>query len=151
MARAYISDAVVEPYIEALFWQELPRALRSWLSVGVPGSKRRILVRREEELAAYRDNPRLPHTLGGDRFADGLAVRIRRVEQARLALPKFALGRTRPRYPTPTNSRYVGRRCPSKTAVSRSLKCSRACTYRKAGRRSKTACSCAGVAVPPDP
>jgi hypothetical protein len=79
-----VHDTVVEPYVEAIFWQELPRALRR----GGTGIRRleAELARREEELAAYRDNPRLPKTLGASRFADGLGVRVRRVEESRRAL-----------------------------------------------------------------
>jgi DNA invertase Pin-like site-specific DNA recombinase len=56
--RANIVDTLVEPYLEALFWQELSKLRRHSKRVG----SRRLetdLRRREEELVAYRDNPHL--------------------------------------------------------------------------------------------
>jgi hypothetical protein len=86
-APAMVVDSLVEPYVEAVFWQELPRVRRK------PTPRRIVrltaeVARRERELDAYRDNPGLPLTLGDDRFADGLAVRMRRLEQARLELAR---------------------------------------------------------------
>jgi DNA invertase Pin-like site-specific DNA recombinase len=86
-APVQANDALVEPYIEALFWQELSRAKRQ------PAARHRERLKQEvdrrvRELEAYRDNDRLPTTIGPDRFARGLAVRARRLEQARLGLSR---------------------------------------------------------------
>ena len=84
-ASVGVSATLVEPYVEMVFWQELERTTRA------PSSKRldrlRTMVdRRDGELDAYRDNASLPKVIGPDRFAEGLAIRVRRVEQARVEL-----------------------------------------------------------------
>jgi site-specific DNA recombinase len=86
-APTQVMDAVVEPHIEAILWQELARARRSSAPTRTERSQHE-LERREQELAAYRDNPRLPVTLGAARFAAGLGVRARRVDEARLELSR---------------------------------------------------------------
>jgi hypothetical protein len=80
-----IDQALLDPYIEQLFWQQLATAK--------PRPKSRTLAklegvadRRESELVSYRDNPHLPVTLGDRRFAEGVAVRQRRAERARMEL-----------------------------------------------------------------
>ena len=87
-APVNIRDAVVEPYVETIFWRQLERPLRS----RTPRRLRQLedgIARREKELTLYRDNARLPATIGSDRFADGLAVRARRVEEARVELARM--------------------------------------------------------------
>ncbi len=80
-----IADRIIEPYIEAMFWQELNRHRRPRKSTRLSGLENQA-ARRDRELDAYRDNSRLPITLGEQRFAEGLAVRVRRTEAARLAV-----------------------------------------------------------------
>jgi hypothetical protein len=46
------------------------------------------LERREQELEAYRDNARVPLSLGPDRFARGVEVRAKRLEEAALAISR---------------------------------------------------------------
>jgi hypothetical protein len=105
-APASVSDARLEPYVEALFWQELGRAPR-------PKRSRRIakleeaVERRERELNAYRDNARLPITLGPDRFADGLDVRTRRQARARLDVVQARRAASSPKLPSPDELRRL--------------------------------------------
>jgi DNA invertase Pin-like site-specific DNA recombinase len=84
-ARATISASVVEPYVEAVFWQELERRRkrvnRKQLEVLVAAAERA-----EAALLTYRDNPRIIEALGAERFAEGLRRRRRSVERARLAV-----------------------------------------------------------------
>lgn len=84
-APAAIADSRIEPYVEAVMWGELGhgagRSARAHLR-----SAEELAERRHHELEAYRDNPRLPATLGTERFASGLAVRTRREEQTLLDL-----------------------------------------------------------------
>ncbi|MEA2361289.1 MAG: site-specific recombinase [Thermoleophilaceae bacterium] len=97
-ARAQITDAIVEPYLEALFWQELPGIARTRLA----RESKRLEVeveRRERELATYRDNPRILATLGGNRFAEGLATRIGHLERAQVQLARAQA--KRPALPAP--------------------------------------------------
>jgi DNA invertase Pin-like site-specific DNA recombinase len=82
---AHITDHLIEPYVEALFWQQLDKVRRPRRS-GRVGRAEKTAAQRDQELEAYRDNRRLPITLGKDRFAAGLAVRLRRAEAARLDL-----------------------------------------------------------------
>ena len=93
-ARAAVSESVVEPYIEALFWQELEAATKT------PSAKRlrrleETIERRDAELAAYRDNPSIITLIGADRFESGLAVRMRRLEKATAELSRARI-RDRP-------------------------------------------------------
>jgi DNA invertase Pin-like site-specific DNA recombinase len=99
-SQVSISDATVEPYIEALFWQELRHA-RPRGATGRVRHLRTRLERREAELVAYRDNARLPGSLGSERFADGVAVRVRRVEEARMALARVRVAAEGPSLPAP--------------------------------------------------
>ena len=84
-SRVAIRDTVVEPYVEALLWQELPRLHRS-------GAARRVrqleaeVERHDADLARYRDNPSIISTLGIERYEQGLEVRSRRLDRALLAL-----------------------------------------------------------------
>ncbi len=85
-AKADIRDHMVEPYVEALFWQELPKVK----SRG-PRRTRALeaqIAEREHELARYRDNPRLLEALGAERFERGVDVRMRRIEKAMLELAR---------------------------------------------------------------
>jgi Resolvase, N terminal domain/Recombinase len=86
-APAQVWDSLVEPYVELLFWRELA------LSRIAPAQRelarlRSELARRERELNLYRDNPGIPTAIGGERFAQGLAVRARRADLAGLALAR---------------------------------------------------------------
>jgi DNA invertase Pin-like site-specific DNA recombinase len=86
-APAAVLDSIVEPYIEQVFWQEVRYARRT------PGQRavqvlREQLARRESELTQYRDNPSITTRIGPRRFAEGLGVRMSRVEGARLALDR---------------------------------------------------------------
>jgi DNA invertase Pin-like site-specific DNA recombinase len=115
--RVAIKASLVEPYIEALFWQQLGSAKRR-------AAHRRVarlneaLDRRERELAAYRDNARLPVTLGEARFAAGIAVRTRRVERARMELSRATRAAGWPSLPGPSKLR---RRWTSMTVDERRL------------------------------
>jgi site-specific DNA recombinase len=97
-APAYVGDATIEPYVEALFLQELCRAARRPKSVRVAKLEEAV-ERRERELDAYRENQRLPVTLGPDRFADGLEVRTRRAARARLELAQARRAARSPKLP----------------------------------------------------
>jgi DNA invertase Pin-like site-specific DNA recombinase len=85
MAPVAVWDVAVEPHVEALFWEELARPAR-------PATARRVrtlteaVVRREREVVAYRDNVRVPQVIGTERFVEGLAIRQRRVDKARIEL-----------------------------------------------------------------
>jgi DNA invertase Pin-like site-specific DNA recombinase len=102
--RANIADVLVEPYVEALFWQELPRWHAARRGKGIRRLER-LVARREQELVAYRDNPRLPRTLGEERFASGLAVRVRRLEKARLELANVRIVADESLVPAPNELR----------------------------------------------
>jgi DNA invertase Pin-like site-specific DNA recombinase len=80
-----IQDSIVEPYLEALFWQELerwPRRRSARRLRALEGRAERL----EAELFAYRDSERVARTLREERFVEGLEVRQRRHERALLAL-----------------------------------------------------------------
>ena len=90
-APARIEDKIAEPYIEAIFWQELERSRRR----PAPQRLKRLeaVVReRERELCDYRDNARLPTVLGPDRFAEGLTRRAERLDRARAKRSRAQLG-----------------------------------------------------------
>jgi hypothetical protein len=75
-----------------------------------PGERRRERLKQEvdrrvRELEAYRDNDRLPTTIGPDRFTRGLAVPARRLEQARLELSRGQALASTPRLPPPEELR----------------------------------------------
>jgi site-specific DNA recombinase len=95
-APAHELDRVVEPYVEALFWQERAKCQR-------PDARlvraRADVERREEELAAYGDNARLPLTLGQERFARGVAVRTQRLDRARATLSRAMVSAAEPFLP----------------------------------------------------
>jgi DNA invertase Pin-like site-specific DNA recombinase len=85
--RASIRDSSVEPYLEALFWQELPRLRRS----GGAGRVHKLegeLARHQRDLALYRDNAGVISTLGVERYTEGLGVRLRRLERVQLMLSR---------------------------------------------------------------
>jgi site-specific DNA recombinase len=98
-APVQVNDSLVEPYVEALFWQELSRAKRQPAARRLERLKQEV-DRRVRELEAYRDNDRLPTTIGPNRFARGLAVRARRLEQARLELSRAQVEASTPRLPS---------------------------------------------------
>jgi DNA invertase Pin-like site-specific DNA recombinase len=80
---ARVTGPVVEPYVEALFWQELERAPRSGQA-----QVRKLeqgFAEQEEELARYRDSLAL-RKLGVERFERGIDVRTGRLERAILEL-----------------------------------------------------------------
>jgi hypothetical protein len=78
-APSTISDSIIEPYIETVFWHVLARVRATPAQVELERLKGE-LTRRETELASYRDNARIATTIGPDRFTKGLAVRQRRVD-----------------------------------------------------------------------
>jgi DNA invertase Pin-like site-specific DNA recombinase len=84
-SQVHIADSVIEPYVEAIFWQELDK-LRRTRKPGPVARLEKVVEQRLRELAAYRDNPRLPVTLGAESFAAGLEVRTRRAAAARVEL-----------------------------------------------------------------
>jgi DNA invertase Pin-like site-specific DNA recombinase len=86
---AQIRDALVEPYVLAVFWQEASSRGRP-----APSRLSRLegeAARRREELLRYRDNHALPITLGPERFAEGLSVRQRRLDRAEAELSRTQL------------------------------------------------------------
>jgi hypothetical protein len=93
-----IWDVAVEPYVEEIFWQELARPPRA-TGTGQLDRLGTTVDRRERELRAYRDNARISEIIGGDRFAEGLAVRTRRLEQARVQLLRARPGPSMPKLP----------------------------------------------------
>lgn len=148
-APAHIRDTVVEPYLEALFWEQVAKARRR------PAPRREAqlrdrLDRRERELAAYRDNPRLVTSIGADRFAQGLAVRARRVDQARLELSRAQLaagplpppvGQLRRQWPTLTGEER-------RAAIATVIEC--AFVYRGGGRLDRRLFVCLRGRAPAD-
>jgi hypothetical protein len=77
---ATVRDWVVECHVESAFWQELARRPKP-----APVRRQRLeeqVARRERELERYRDNPYLPAKLTDERFAEGVAVRLQRLEAA---------------------------------------------------------------------
>ena len=88
-----VSDRVVEPYVEAVFFEHARRARRTSTARKLTRLES-VLRQREQELNAYRDNPRLVTTLGSERFRKGLAVRVRRVDLARRELSEASAKRT---------------------------------------------------------
>jgi DNA invertase Pin-like site-specific DNA recombinase len=82
---AQITDRVIDPFVEAVFWQQLDKHRRP-RSLARLAHVEQAAAQRGHELDAYRDNSRLPATLGQERFAAGLAVRVRRLDAARLAV-----------------------------------------------------------------
>lgn len=79
-APASVTTPIVEPHVEAFFWQEACRKRR-------PVAPELDLIQSrvgelEDDLARYRDNARIQRTIGDDRFERGLAVRTARVERA---------------------------------------------------------------------
>jgi hypothetical protein len=84
-ARANITDSIVEPHVEALFWQELERTRASNAHSKVRAARAGV-ERLEEVLCGYRDNLRIAQTLGASRYEEGLRVRRRAVEKALLRL-----------------------------------------------------------------
>lgn len=100
-----IQDSVVEPYLEALFWQELERwpRRRSAPKLRVLESRAKRL---ESELLAYRDSERVARTLGVDRFERGLEVRMRRHERALLAVAAARREHANPALPDSAELRH---------------------------------------------
>jgi DNA invertase Pin-like site-specific DNA recombinase len=88
-APAHITDSVIEPYIEALFWQELGNAATERASLRRLEKLEQRAKRCEEALVSYRDSPRIAATLDVERFADGLAVRQTRLDVALVAIHRF--------------------------------------------------------------
>jgi site-specific DNA recombinase len=81
----HVTDSTIEPYVEALFWQQLDK-LRQPRPPRRLKQLERLVERRGRELETYRDNPRLPITIGDEKFAAGLAVRAGRLAAARVGL-----------------------------------------------------------------
>ena len=69
---AAIRDTAVEPLVEALFWQELPRLRRARATSPIRKLEAEV-ARHEQGLASYRDNPSVISTLGAERFEQGLS------------------------------------------------------------------------------
>jgi DNA invertase Pin-like site-specific DNA recombinase len=109
-APAVIKDRVVEPYVELLFWQELASTRLSPVERELERLKA-ALARHELELSNYRDNPRIATTLGADRFANGLAIRVERVDRAALAVARMTA--IRGRQPDLPSYRDLRQRWPS--------------------------------------
>jgi len=84
-APVAIADGRVEPYVEAVMWAQMgdgaSRSVQARLSRAEKHARQR-----GQELAAYRDSPRLLATLGSERFTAGLSVRVEREERALLEL-----------------------------------------------------------------
>jgi DNA invertase Pin-like site-specific DNA recombinase len=101
-----ISDARVDPYVEAVFWQEVEQptfrpALRRL------GRLREQVERRERELETYRDSASLPVRIGPRRFARGLDVRAERLELAKVQLSRAQAQADVDRLPPPTELREL--------------------------------------------
>jgi DNA invertase Pin-like site-specific DNA recombinase len=95
-APAQIIDSFVEPYVEAIFWQELPRVARSGNATRLKRLEAEV-ARRERDLANYRDNTTVLNRLGADRFADGLEIRVGRLERAQVELSRAHFQATGPK------------------------------------------------------
>jgi DNA invertase Pin-like site-specific DNA recombinase len=80
-----ISQALLDPYVEQLFWQQVERGGPRYQPRRIAGAEE-LAERREHELIAYRDNPGLPLRLGNEAFAEGVGVRQQRAETARAKL-----------------------------------------------------------------
>jgi hypothetical protein len=110
-----IGDHVIEPYVEALFWQQLDKHRRPGRAGGLARVEK-IAAQRDQEVDAYRDNGRLPITLGQQRFAAGLDLRVCRAEAARLAVIQARRGASVAPLPTAAELRESW---PSLTATER--------------------------------
>ena len=97
-APTQIDGSIAEPFVEKLFWQELHRARRRPAFRRIERLRAKCLDR-QAELAAYRDNAQLPLTLGPRRFAEGIAVRVKRTELARAELARAELSLPTPLFP----------------------------------------------------
>ena len=90
-----VRDRIVEPYVEAVFFEHARRARRTTTARKLERLET-ALRQREQELNAYRDNPRLVTTLGPERFREGVAVRVRRVDRTRRDLSEASADRRAP-------------------------------------------------------
>ena len=97
-APAAIRDHVIEPYVEALFWQELGRTGHGAENTRLREAEAEAR-RCEEQLELYRDNERAASALGPERFAAGLEKRIRRHEEALLKVAGARREREHPGLP----------------------------------------------------
>ena len=79
-APASIAGTLLEPYVEDVTF-ELLRSRRRPPAAKVRDAERKVATL-QAALIAYRDSTRLQSVLDEDTFADGLAVRSRRVERA---------------------------------------------------------------------
>jgi DNA invertase Pin-like site-specific DNA recombinase len=86
---AHINDSLIEPYIEALFWQELDKLASGHASLRRLADLEERVERCEQALVSYRDSPRIAATLDVAHFADGLAVRQARLDAALVAVHRF--------------------------------------------------------------
>jgi DNA invertase Pin-like site-specific DNA recombinase len=97
-ARAKVLEENADSYVEAIFWQELGAARRMSAELRLERLQEDVR-RREQEFAHYRDNPSLPGRIGPDRFAEGLAVRARRLDRARAAASRALVTADTPKLP----------------------------------------------------
>jgi hypothetical protein len=81
-APAKISTRQVDPYIERLFLDHVPRLQASGFPVDDSSDALAALEGAESELAEYRD-ANLISVIGKESYLEGLAERTRRVEQSR--------------------------------------------------------------------
>jgi DNA invertase Pin-like site-specific DNA recombinase len=96
-APASISGTLLEPYVVSVAFslaKTRPRP-RQGGTAAVSALERRLAAA-EAALVTYRDHPTILGTLGGDRFAAGLASRERAVERARLTLGAAERRQARP-------------------------------------------------------
>ena len=94
-APASIAGTLLEPYVEDIAF-ELLRSRRRPPAAKVREAERKVATL-QAALIAYRDSTRLQSVLDEDTFADGLAVRSRRVERALLELAGARSPARRPR------------------------------------------------------
>jgi DNA invertase Pin-like site-specific DNA recombinase len=114
-APTAISSSLIEPYIEAVFWQELrrrrPRPPEKELA-----ALRARAEQAERTLLAYRDNPRIIEAIGAERFVEGLRRRLRRAEFARV---EVSAAQSRLDRPGPASAPDIGRRWQSMSVAER--------------------------------
>jgi len=89
-APVTVQGSVAEPYAEAVLWALLraPNSRRQRAALKHAEQQVRTCT---SQLEQYRDNPSLPQTLGAERFAAGLRVRV---DREATALVRLAAART---------------------------------------------------------
>jgi DNA invertase Pin-like site-specific DNA recombinase len=90
--------ASIESWVERALFERCPRRNPA-RNTTREHELRAKAARAEADLVRYRDSPRVLKALGPDSFADGLELRRRRAEVARLAVANLVMRQGRPQLP----------------------------------------------------